>query len=855
MLHSIPAGIASFPSGYTIERALLFNGTNGFLSRTPSGAATSARIFTMSVWLKRAEITDSTYDGYIFVCSPDEDGIALTQDDDKLAFRIEGSTYVMTAANQFRDPTAWFHLILRIDSTQAVAANRIRIYINGTQLTLSGTPPDQNYDYTRWLVASKIQRIGFNGFTQKYFNGYMAEFAMYDGTSLGPDSFGETSEDSGIWVPIKIPSSGFGNNGFHLEFKQTGTSQNSSGIGADTSGATNHFAVNNLVAADQIEDSPSNDANNNIGNYATYNPLDVHPSYVPTFSNGNLTATGNSGNVYSQCRGTIGISSGKFVIQITPGSTLSNGALLGVIRASDLQNAPSSATGTKGILCRSDNGGQIYNDGTAAQSSLGTWDNGNDMRVEVNADDGTVAFFKDGSAYGSAVSSITFDEPWVFTWMPFNAYAATLEHSIAAMDGTVTSGFKEWNTANLTAPAVTKPVEQFKTIIYEGTGSALKTGQSGVPELGFTPDMVWIKDRDETDSHALFNSVIGVQNYFQMNNAGNMQTSSSGITAFSSTEETDTSHGFTIGGDLNPINSSGDSMVAWCFKAGGAPTADNSGGQTPTSGSRMDGGSVSTTNYSTQTTAGGTIKYPIRMSTASHGGFSIFTFNGGSGPSCIPHGLSTSLPGGGRPEMLILNNVSGDAGGGTISRPVFHIGTHPTTPWLRYLQLQISDGHNTLGDAGTWAWDEKQPGTETVTIGTGGAFNDAGDVICAMAFARVPGLIGIGSYTGNNSADGPNVVIDDGGSGFKPAWIMLKKFDVSGNWFIKDNARNTHNPVNLEVYANSTDADYSDGNSNVDFIANGFKIKGAAGGYNSSGHTITYLAFAESPFALNNRAR
>ena len=134
MLHSIPAGIASFPSGYTIERALLFNGTNGFLSRTPSGAATSARIFTMSVGLKRAEITDSTYDGYIFVCSPDEDGIALTQDDDKLAFRIEGSTYVMTAANQFRDPTAWFHLILRIDSTQAVAANRIRIYINGTNI-------------------------------------------------------------------------------------------------------------------------------------------------------------------------------------------------------------------------------------------------------------------------------------------------------------------------------------------------------------------------------------------------------------------------------------------------------------------------------------------------------------------------------------------------------------------------------------------------------------------------------------------------------------------------------------------------------------------------------------------------
>ena len=205
--------------------------------------------------------------------------------------------------------------------------------------------------------------------------------------------------------------------------------------------------------------------------------------------------------------------------------------------------------------------------------------------------------------------------------------------------------------------------------------------------------MVWIKDRDESDSYALFNSVIGVQNYLQTNTSGNMQSSSSGITHFSSTEETDTSHGFTIGGDLNPINSSGDSMVAWCFKVGGAPTADNTSGagsapgQTPTSGSRMVGGSVSTTAYSTQTTSGGTIKYPIRMSTASHGGFSIFTFNGGSGPSCIPHGLSTNLPGGGRPEMFWLNNVSGDAGGGTISRPVFHFGMHDTTPWLYWLQL------------------------------------------------------------------------------------------------------------------------------------------------------------------------
>ena len=96
-------GSAGGAGGYVISQSALFDGAGDNLSRTPSGAATSARIFTMSVWLKRAEITDTTYDGYLYCASPDEDGIAITQDDDKLAFRIEGSTYVMSAANQFRD--------------------------------------------------------------------------------------------------------------------------------------------------------------------------------------------------------------------------------------------------------------------------------------------------------------------------------------------------------------------------------------------------------------------------------------------------------------------------------------------------------------------------------------------------------------------------------------------------------------------------------------------------------------------------------------------------------------------------------------------------------------------------------
>jgi hypothetical protein len=268
-----------------------------------------------------------------------------------------------------------------------------------------------------------------------------------------------------------------------------------------------------------------------VGNHALWNPLDVHKDYVPTFSNGNLTATGNGGSVYSECRGTIGVSSGKFVIQITPGSTLTNGALLGVCRVSDMRaaSAITSATGTKGVLCRSDNGGQIYSEGSAVQSSLGTWDSGNDMRVEVNADDGTVAFFKDGSAYGSAVSSITFDEPWTFIWMPFTGYAATLEHSIAAMDGTVTSGFKEWNTVNLPAPTVKNSDDGFALITLED-GDTIEASLANARTGWGSYIDVFFRETDGQDKEIRFSDDSGNSMHFNTNAAaGSEQTLSSGV--------------------------------------------------------------------------------------------------------------------------------------------------------------------------------------------------------------------------------------------------------------------------------------------------------------------------------------
>ena len=123
----------------------------------------------------------------------------------------------------------------------------------------------------------------------------------------------------------------------------------------------------------------------------------------------------------------------------------------------------------------------------------------------------------------------------------------------------------------------------------------------------------------------------------------------------------------------------------------------------------------------------------------------------------------------------------------------------------------------------------------------------------SYCFAKTPGLIGIGKYIGNGSADGPAVIVDDGGSGFRPAFLMVKRTDVADNWYMGDAARNPYNPLNKELYANYPNTEATQ--EVFDFTATGFKVRNHYNMLNASGGTYIYLAFAETPFGMNNRAR
>ena len=187
---------------------------------------------------------------------------------------------------RLRDYAAWYHVVLRMDSSQGVTANRARIYINNSDISANFTQTtnvDQNDDLFT-ASGSTLYVGGVNASAgAEPFAGYISEFAYVDGTSYAPSTFAETDEDSGIWKPKNFKSDvTWGTNGVYLEFKGTGTSADASGMGADTSGEDNHMTVSNLTAVCQCTDTPTN-------NFAILNLLaQANGTYDrPTFSEGN----------------------------------------------------------------------------------------------------------------------------------------------------------------------------------------------------------------------------------------------------------------------------------------------------------------------------------------------------------------------------------------------------------------------------------------------------------------------------------------------------------------------------------------------------------------------------------------
>ena len=418
-------GANTLSTGYEVENSLRFDdGSSAFLSKTFSGDGTSHDIGTVSFWIKRCEL--SAEQG-IFTAGSSNRHFIRFESNNTFTFRAVTDSFHLNTNQIFRETSGWYHFVIAYDTTQGTASNRVKIYVNGVQLTSFATAdyPDQNLDIK--LGAAEANHIGNDAEqTNPYYDGYMAEFVYIDGQQLAPTSFGEFDEDSpNIWKPIDVSGLTFGTNGFYLEFKQTGTSANSSGMGADTSGNDNHFGTSGLASTDVTEDTCTN-------NFAVINNLNVNAGGVPTFAEGNLdvTVNGASGTQWGGSS-TLGVTTGKWYAEVK--AITIDSAIVGVDAATQ-KNAmddvyPGQQNEGVGILLNSGNK-YIDDSGTTHGAALSTNDI---LMIALDLDNNDVYFGKNGQWFdgsgnadeanpNSAINlegadhSSAFDGAYFFAW-------------------------------------------------------------------------------------------------------------------------------------------------------------------------------------------------------------------------------------------------------------------------------------------------------------------------------------------------------------------------------------------------------------------------------------------------------
>jgi hypothetical protein len=797
--------------GYQISRSLRFNSADtAYLSRTPASAG-NRRTFTWSGWVKRSNLSAAQTLFSASNNSTTQFFISLLADNTLQALDWNGSVNLRAETLQvFRDSSAWYHVVFAVDTTQATSTNRWKLYVNGEQVTSfsgSSSYPSQNYDTA--VNATVAHAVGREEYADtNYLSGYMTEVNFIDGQALTPSSFGETNAQTGVWQP-KAYSGSYGTNGFYLNFSDN-SNTTAATLGKDSSGNGNNWTPNNFSVSagagnDSLVDTPTpygvdTGAGGTVrGNYATLNPLNVKLG-AGSLTNGNLAFTGPSGSsAYNFVGGTFAVTTDTtigFYFEVTQSTYGQFGAvsLLDIgFDASWLSTAnligSSGANATSGISYRND--GNLYNYGTSTSSAT-TWTSNGDV-IGVAIKDNKVWFSKNGTwisgdpAAGTS-PSITLASTKTVTPAGTGINSCVFNYNFGQRPFAYTapSGFKALCTQNLPTPTIgatstTQADDYFNAVLYTGD----RTDRTIT--VGFQPDWVWVKSRNQADNHYLMNAVVGTGKYLCSNLTDAEATNANTLTAFTST-------GFSIG-NTGTTNETGRTYVAWNWKANGA-------------GSSNTAGSITST-VSANTTSG----------------FSIVTWTGNSANATIGHGLGVA------PSMVIIKYR-----GTTDNWYVYHTSTGAG----QYLVLNGTGA----AAASTNIWQNTAPTSSVFSIG----FTNNQSTIVAYCFAEVPGFSKIGSYTGNGSSDGPFIFT---GFRPAYVLIKASTTVPSGNsyWIIKDKLRTAnYNPQNGNLYADASFAEDTASTVNIDLLSNGFKIRGTYDGINNSSATYIYMAFAENPF-------
>ena len=543
---------------HDVERSLRFNyNDSAYLNRTPTNTS-NRRKFTISWWFKLGQITSTfraffgaydnstTNDNYYF-------WITLTNNQQ---IRIGGwSTDWIITNRLFRDPTAWYHCVVAYDTENSTANDRVILYVNGVRETSFATQnnPTQNLDLG-WNLNAQMHTIGRINYSTNFYSydGYMAEIYHVDGQQLPPSSFGRTNPQTGQWIPISC-SANLGTNGFYLKFADnSGTTATT--LGKDSFLNGNNFTPNNFSVAagynnDSLTDTPTH-------NFATLNWVNSPNS--GGLANGGLNVTG-SGNWIS-FPSTMYVSSGKWYCEVEV-----IGLRVGVGIANRLQNLDSYLGDSTNSYAYFDINHSWYNNSQQSPNYGANFTTGDVLGIALDMDNGTLNFYKNGTDQGQAFSGISGEYALCVTVYGGDGYSG----SAAAINfgqrpfynpSNVPSGYNTLSSQNFADSTILSPRKHFDTLRYEGNAST-----QSISGLLFSPDWLWIKEKDQSSNHGIFDSIRGPGKSLNSNDKVVEQTQTDSVTSFDA-------NGFSLGDnsesgpDVNYNN--GNDFVAWNWNAG-----------------------------------------------------------------------------------------------------------------------------------------------------------------------------------------------------------------------------------------------------------------------------------------------
>jgi len=529
-------------------------------------------------------------------------------------------------------------------------------------------------------------------------------------------------------------------------------------------------------------------------NFATWNP--INNTSTGTFKEGNLymVEPGTVASYFAQ--GTFGLSSGKWYFEANLLTPSSNGSCrFGVSK--------NNGTGASDIAIYNGTG-QYEIEGTTTTGKA-TYSTGAIIGCALDLDSNTIEWFNNSTSQGSVSISAT---EWTTHLRIYAKSGLTVkvvanfgqDSSFAgnktAQGNSDSNGIGDFYYAPPTGflALCTKNLPDATVVPSEHFNTVLYTGNgstNAITGVGFQSDFTWLKKRNGTSNHLVVDAVRGDFKIYP--NLTNSEDAANDFDSFDS-------DGFTVSSTSNNSNASGSTYAAWNWKAGGTGVSNTDGSITSSVSANVDAG-FSVVSYTGNVTAGAT----------------------------VGHGLSIA------PEMVIVKNRD------QADKWAVYASSLTATTFLSLNQTSAAVTSSLY-------WNNTEPTSSVFSLGTTSPVNATTEDYIAYAFHSVDGYSKVGSYTGNGSDDGTFVY-----TGFRPAYVMIKRTDGTGNWDTMDTARDIDNVVSQILRVNTSGAEITSGGGNTkDYLSNGFKLKGTGSDINASGGTYIYLAFAESPFKHSN---